>query len=210
LRFTLTRAQLTPTLNSEAGSMSNDPSTKASEPSPQQADRRSGLRWPTVSALFFFLSLGLTILLKFFSEVSAGAGKPSLAWFIATLISGLVAVASSCWLYATKPSSVAIKSAVQQVGQQSSDKWLKFAVVMLIFLSSILSIDILFSVKASGHEIPQGVSIAVLAAGAIGILGAIYWLYDALFTMAEARWPAAKRVRRVLCGLFWLMYFLQP
>jgi hypothetical protein len=54
------------------------------------------------------------------------------------------------------------------------------------------------------------VLLAVIAAGQVWFASG-YWIYDALLSMAEARWPAAKAIREIVSPLLkgWLLHHTQ-
>jgi hypothetical protein len=59
---------------------------------------------------------------------------------------------------------------------------------------------------------PQSVLglLTVIAAGQVWFASG-YWIYNALFSMAEARWPAAKAIREIVSPLLkgWLLHHTQ-
>ncbi|MBR0756582.1 hypothetical protein JQ604_30760 [Bradyrhizobium jicamae] len=76
--------------------------------------------------------------------------------------------------------------------------------IAVVWFCSFHVLWVLIIVLTTDFDADAGPSLSALlflVFGGLAWLVAAYWIYDELFRMAEARWPAAKGIRAVLSSL---------
>src|SRR5258708_9539731 len=98
----------------------------------------------------------------------------------------------------TEPSSEAVEPSPQSAKRRPM---LARSVVVAINLIWFFGYLVFLSVLPSATADASAWLLLIIIVGGLTWLASAFWIYDTLFKMAEARWPAVKRIREIVSPL---------